>query len=85
MRTHIRQLLLPYLYCMCFAPPLQALSSDSMLVGLATGALTCHKQGADAIDPFEARRDAVLRFLAAVKPGLHGVCACLLSFLFVRR
>lgn len=69
----IRQLMNPFLRVL----PRQALSSDSVLVGLATDALTSHKQGADTIKPFEARRDAVLQFLAAVKPGLRGMPACL--------
>lgn len=50
----------------------QALSSKAVLVGLATDALTNHKRGASSIQPFEVRRDAVLRFMEMVKPDLHG-------------
>ena len=52
-----------------------AISSESMLVGIAAGGLLAEKSGSSRIQSFEQRSAAVVDFIAAVKPNFRGLCA----------
>jgi phosphopantetheine adenylyltransferase len=57
---------------MCLAWVGQAMSSESLLVGIATGNLIAHKSSASHIGAFDDRKKALLAFLAMIKPDLQG-------------